>query len=386
MLRLGKLFGLLWTGVVIAFGPGCQTAPNYEYQYDSHFSGSMAHSGGAYQNPAIQRAMYRPEDEPPTAAPGTMPMPLGNSPAVPQEGPRHQLAPIPGPGPMGPEGAPAPQLPLPTEKAKTYHPPYIIEPPDVVIIDSIRAIPRPPYRIEPMDVLLIQVTPTLPEQPINGQFVVTPEGTVSLGFGYGVVRIDGMTLEQAAVAIRNFLKNSPGGIKDPAVSVSLVQFRAVQQVHGPHLVAMDGTVTLGSYGSVCITGLTLCQAKAAIERYLSHYLLNPEISISIATYNSKVFYVITHDCNCRQSILRFPITGNETVLDGIASAGGLQNVSSHTKIWVARPTAAKAGNYQILPVDWQVIVQAGDTATNYQLFPGDRIFIKADPASSWTIR
>jgi polysaccharide export outer membrane protein len=33
---------------------------------------------------------------------------------------------------------------------------------------------------------------------------------------------------------------------------------------------------------------------------------------------------------------------------------------------------------QILPVDWAAITQGGSTATNYQIFPGDRIYLKAD--------
>jgi len=36
------------------------------------------------------------------------------------------------------------------------------------------------------------------------------------------------------------------------------------------------------------------------------------------------------------------------------------------------------GGDQILPVDWRAIVQGGSTATNYQLFPGDRVYVKAD--------
>jgi len=278
----------------------------------------------------------------------------------------------------GPEqGGPVnPPLPIPTEKAKTYHPPYLIEPPDVLRIDAVRLIPKPPYRISPFDVLLVQVTETLPSQPINGNFIVAPEGTISLGYGYGMVRISGLTLEQAALAIRNHLKLT---LKDPQVSVSLLQFAGVEQTRGDHLVGMDGTITLGSYGSVCIAGLTVCQAKAAIEHHLSHYLLNPEISLTVAAYNSKVFYVITDGGGYGEQVYRFAITGNEAVLDGISYISGLPAVSSTKKIWLARPTPAHAGCYQILPVNWQVIAQAGDTDTNYQLFPGDRIYIKADP-------
>lgn len=257
----------------------------------------------------------------------------------------------------------------------TYNPPYIIEPPDVLYLDAVRLIPRPPYRIEPLDVLIVQVPDALPNQPIAGQVVVSPEGTISLGFSYGVVRVAGLTLEQAAIAVRNALMRT---LKDPQVSVALAQFRGIQQTRGEHLVNMDGTITLGSYGSVCIAGLTLCQAKAAIERQLSKYLLNPEISLTVSAYNSKYFYVITDGAGYGQNVYRFAITGKETVMDAISYIGGIPAQGSLKKIWVARPVPAHAGCYQILPVWWQAIVQAGDTETNYQLFPGDRVYIHSD--------
>jgi hypothetical protein len=57
-------------------------------------------------------------------------------------------------------------------------------------------------------------------------------------------------------------------------------------------------------------------------------------------------------------------------------------VGSRKKIWVARPAPAGKPCYQVLVVDWDAIVQAGQTSTNYQLFPGDRIYIASDPLIS----
>jgi polysaccharide export outer membrane protein len=53
-------------------------------------------------------------------------------------------------------------------------------------------------------------------------------------------------------------------------------------------------------------------------------------------------------------------------------------VASKRRIWVARPAPCGRGCYQILPVDWRAITEGGDTCTNYQLFPGDRLFIAAN--------
>jgi polysaccharide export outer membrane protein len=287
------------------------------------------------------------------------------------------MPPADGPGdPNAPPGEPAkPELPLPRELVKTTLPKYVIEPPDVLFLDAVRIIPKPPYRIEPLDVLIIQVAETLPNQPIAGPFPVSPDGTVNLGYSYGVVRVAGLTLEAAAEAIRNHLRRT---LNNPQVAVALASFRGVQQTRGEHLVAMDGTITLGTYGCVNVTGLTIAQAKCVIEKHLSQFLLNPEISLSVAAYNSKVYYIIIDGGGYGQQVFRFPITGNETVLDAISQINGLPPIASTRKIWVARPTPCDASCYQILPVNWQVITRAGDTCTNYQILPGDRIFVHAN--------
>ena len=71
------------------------------------------------------------------------------------------------------------------------------------------------------------------------------------------------------------------------------------------------------------------------------------------------------------NVRRLPVTGNETVLDAIAKVNGLSQLSSK-KIWIARPAPDQFGCQQILPVDWDAITQGGQTATNYQVLPGDR--------------
>ncbi len=280
---------------------------------------------------------------------------------------------MPEPGHDDGHGAVSPG-PLPVELRPTSHPPYTVAPADILYIDSLRLIPRPPYLIEPLEALLIQVTNTLPNQPINGIFTVSPDGTVNLGFGYGVLRIAGMTVDQAQAEVTRVLG---GTLRDARVSVALVQYRGMQQTRGQHLVRQDGTIGLGTYGAVYVAGLTLGQIKCVLENYLSKWFLNPQISVDVAAYNSKVYYVIADGGGFGQSVIRLPITGNETVLDAIANVQGLPPIASKRRIWVARP--APAGHcYQVLPVDWRAITEGGATDTNYQLFPGDRVFVSAN--------
>src|SRR5439155_10053494 len=89
--------------------------------------------------------------------------------------------------------------------AKVSMPAYIIEPPDILLLDPIRLVPKPPYRLEAFDILVIQVGNTLPDQPISGTYTITPDGAILLGYSYGSLKVAGMTLEEAEAALRAHL-------------------------------------------------------------------------------------------------------------------------------------------------------------------------------------
>jgi polysaccharide export outer membrane protein len=268
----------------------------------------------------------------------------------------------------------------PRELSMRSLPEYRIEPPDVLQIELLKLVPPPPYRIESYDVLTISALNTFMDQPIQGYYLVEAEGTVSLGPAYGTVRVTGMTIEEAQRAIKAKLMNL---LREPEVSVQLARASGMQPVTGPYLVGQDGVVNLRQYGTVYVAGKTLTEAKLALEQHLRAFVDSPEVSVDIAAYNSKVYYIITEGGGQGDNVVRLPVTGNETVLDAISQIQGLSQLSSKS-IWIARPSPAGFGCEQILPVDWDAITRGGMTATNYQLMPGDRVFIEADPMIALT--
>jgi protein involved in polysaccharide export with SLBB domain len=148
------------------------------------------------------------------------------------------------------------------------------------------------------------------------------------------------------------------------------------------LVRPDGTINLGLNGSVRVAGMTLDQAASAIEQHLASTLTikNPRVSVDVYAYNSKVYYVITDGAGFGEQVYRLPSTGNETVLDAVSQIGGLPAVSSKHSVFVARPVGPAAGCGQtVMPVDWPSVTKCGTSATNYQILPGDRIYICSDP-------
>lgn len=339
---------------------------------------------------------------------------------------------------------------VPRELSKTVLPTYTVAPPDILQIEAIRVIPRSPYYLRTFDVLdlelqrsdngvlqqgdtvQISVPGALPTAPIEGVYLIRPNGAVELGYSYGAVRIAGLKAEQAQEAIKEHLRtilNAPeaivylmdagepikgnyviqmGGVinfgapygtvrvegltleeaqiviqkhlsqffLNPRILASIAEIGAQQQIAGEHLVGPDGTVTLGSYGSVPVVGMTLAQAKQAIEAHLSYFLQSPEVAVSVYAYNSKVYYLITQGGGMGDGVYRFPITGNDTVLDAVAQINGLEPVSSK-KIWIARPSPC-SDSCQILQVDWHGITAMAQAGTNYQILPGDRVFVAED--------
>jgi polysaccharide export outer membrane protein len=140
------------------------------------------------------------------------------------------------------------------------------------------------------------------------------------------------------------------------------------------------------YGSVNVAGYTLRQAAAAIRDHLARLAdieaggIRPEtliVVLDVTQYNSKKYYVITDGGGAGEQVLSFPVTGSETVLDALSLVGGLSPVSSKRNVWVARRTPHLGQPEQILPVDYVGMTQHGWTATNYQIMPGDRVYVKA---------
>jgi protein involved in polysaccharide export with SLBB domain len=284
---------------------------------------------------------------------------------------------------------------VPRELQKAVIPDYRVEPPDVLLIEIAHNVRSPSEPIKTGEDLTIRAD--LPAETagaapnpnaaagltgltdyhlINGFYRVQADGTVDLGPIYGSVRIAGMTPDAARSAIAQHLRTI-SGIAEVKASVSYSDTSGRQVIAGEHLVRPDGQISLGVYGNVRVAGMTLDQVKQAVSAQLSNYLNDPDVRVDVLGYNSKVFYVVTDGGGNGERVDRLPFTGNETVLDAVASIQGLSDISSK-RVWVARPSPPGCAGSQVMMVDWRGITQDGVTTTNFQILPGDRVYIKAD--------
>jgi polysaccharide export outer membrane protein len=139
----------------------------------------------------------------------------------------------------------------------------------------------------------------------------------------------------------------------------------------------DGTIDLGLYGHYYVAGLCLEEAEIKLtqglasvpERSAATDPLQAAIRLADGQQVTKKFYVLG-TVNTPSS---YPIRGNETVLDAILLAG-LKSNSLPDKSYLVRPHP-QGGDDQVLAIDWPGITQRGETTTNYQLMPGDRVYV-----------
>jgi protein involved in polysaccharide export with SLBB domain len=153
--------------------------------------------------------------------------------------------------------------------------------------------------------------------------------------------------------------------------VQPIDFDSPLRLPGDQPVMLDGTIDLGRHGRIVVAGRTLDEIEAIIRATIAAGAKEPPgITVRLVNRTSKVFYVLG-EVNAPGA---YPLTGRETVLDGILCAGGLTDSAARNRITLARPTHPHSCR-MVLPVCYQEIVQLGDTTTNYQLAPGDRIFV-----------
>src|SRR5206468_5704577 len=128
---------------------------------------------------------------------------------------------------------------------------------------------------------------------------------------------------------------------------------------------------LGRYGHVVAAGKTVeeiaISVRSAVEAQSKE--AGP-ITVRLINRVSKVYYILG-EVNAPGS---FPVQGRETVLDAILAAGGLTDRASRQNIILSRPSPPNACR-MVLPICYSEIVQLGDTSTNYQIAPGDRVYV-----------
>jgi protein involved in polysaccharide export with SLBB domain len=330
-----------------------------------------------------------------------------------------------------------------------------------------------PIIIEPPDLLLVEALEALPGRPISGERLVRPDGSISLGF-YGDLHVQGLTLAQAKEKIikhlRKFIpdevlglyevtggepvlplpaipplpsgvppeegekgkdegkapkssrRTSESGVMSTGRATGTTRIRRASQPsnEGPKPLTAppaeskelpqvftplhegDHRVEIPAGGGVKITievlGGSIPATTPAVKEPeapdKNPFAVPPDatnlvpvrpvdssrVFVDLTAYNSKSYYVQGDVANPG----KLPWTGRETVLDALNYAGGFIPTADPKNIRLVRP--ARAGKpARVYKVDHEAITERGEAATNYQLFPGDRLVVGRHPVVKATI-
>ncbi len=169
-------------------------------------------------------------------------------------------------------------------------------------------------------------------------------------------------------------------------------FNSPVQIPSDHTGQQDGTIDLGSYGRMQVSGLTIPDIQNRVQQAVVHTeTAKRQSKIGLASHNNaseteelpdlgvavrlvsqeRGLVYVMGEVNAPGS---YPLTGSETALDAIIAAGGLSDRANEHKVILTRPRTADKPRL-ILPICYQRVLQLGDVETNYQLKPGDRIYV-----------
>ena len=136
---------------------------------------------------------------------------------------------------------------------------------------------------------------------------------------------------------------------------------------GTILVRPDGMISLALLGDVQASGLTPLQLAEQISTKLKKYIQDPNVSVVVNQIHSKVIYLLG------EVVKRGPVemTPGMTVLQAIASGGGLTDFANKKKIYILRNDS---GSQQRIPVNYKEALK-GNSESDLVLKPGDTIVI-----------
>jgi len=142
--------------------------------------------------------------------------------------------------------------------------------------------------------------------------------------------------------------------KEPALSGNL-------------LVRPDGMISMSLLGDVQASGMTPLQLANQIAARLKKYIQDPNVSVVLTQINSKKVFLLGEV----QKKGPVDMTPGMTVLQAIASAGGLTDFADSKKIYILRD---EAGSHQKIPVRYKEALR-GNSELNIVLKTGDTIVV-----------
>ncbi len=150
--------------------------------------------------------------------------------------------------------------------------------------------------------------------------------------------------------------------------VLVVTVRPDPQIERELTVRPDGRVSFDLIGDLEARGRTIEEVRGDIATRLKEFIVQPDVTVLLKTSNSRTFFILG-EVNRPGA---YPIVGDVSAVHALGSAGGPTRMASLDNARLVRPSPEGELTY---PIHFAAITEHGYGGTNYQLQPGDVVYV-----------
>jgi polysaccharide export outer membrane protein len=134
-------------------------------------------------------------------------------------------------------------------------------------------------------------------------------------------------------------------------------------------VRSDGKISLPLVGEIQAAGKTPIQLERDISEKLKGFITAPEVTVIVQQVLSRKFNVLGQVAKPGA----YPLTATTTIVDALATAGGLKDFAKKTGIYVLRK--GPDGKQERLKFNYKDFLKGKNTEQNIKVEPNDTIII-----------
>lgn len=203
----------------------------------------------------------------------------------------------------------------------------------------------------------------------NSPGIVPAESRAAVGSGSKPAATDSKST--------NELKNAESGIGDYRLAPRdqiVVEVFNQPDLRTSQRLTENGEIRLPLIGRVDLHGLTLRQAEGKVEELYRDggYIIDPEVILSLEEYSDR-FVSILGQVRDPSQVTFPPETNTIGIVEAITRAGGFTRIARTDSVQVTR--RKPDGTQEQMVVDVANFLRARDNTSEFQLMPGDRVFV-----------
>ncbi len=157
-----------------------------------------------------------------------------------------------------------------------------------------------------------------------------------------------------------------------ADDVIQVDVQRHSEFSGIYPVNKDGKIQYKFAGDIDVTGLNKRELEQKIKKTISTYIINPDVTVTILDYKSKVIYVLGEVAQPGKYFMR---AESMPVREAVVLAGLPTLSSAMRRCRLISPD--KSGKAKVKYVDLYALLYGGDLTKNVDMHAGDVLYVPA---------